>query len=140
MLKNAVLIMLVAIFSIIIPSNSSPLFAGIEGRYIFYTNTSVSSEFVYAQSTNALAVKKGLKYLCGEAVEFSYSEETVNQIIEKYSAKKLFSERGDGFYTEYYYTNKIAFYELIGGVKVNLQVSYSTDTCIVGSPIIYGGF
>ncbi len=140
MLKNAVLIMLVALLTVAIPSTSVPLFEGVEGRYIFYTNTSVSSDFVYAQSSTARQVKSGLKYICGEAIEFNFSEQTLKSIIDKYSAKKLFSECGEGFETYYYYTNKIPFYELIGGVKVNLQVSYSTDICIVGSPIIYGGF
>lgn len=140
MLKNAVLIMVIALLGIALGQKSTPLFEGVEGRYIFYTNTSVSSNFVYAESSNAKEVKQSLDYVCGEAIEFDYNKQTVEQILKKYSAKKLFSERGNGFNTTYYYTNKIPFYELIGGVKVNLQVAYSLDKCVVGSPIIYGGF
>ena len=140
MLKHAVLIMIIALLSIIVPSSSAPLFEGVDGRYIFYTNTSVSSDFVYASSEQARSVKKNLTYVCGEAIQFSYSEQTVEKLLKKYSARKLFSESGESFTTHYYYTNKIPFYELIGGVKVNLQVSYCGDSCVVGSPIIYGGF
>lgn len=140
MLKNAVLVMLVAVFTIVIPPSSNLMFDGIDGRYIFYTKTSVSSDFITVDSDNAKSVKKSLDYICGESVVFEFDQNIVNACLKRYSAKKLFAEQGENFNTTYYYSSKIPFYELIGGVKVNIQVAYSGTLCQIGSPIIYGGF
>ena len=140
MFKCLLAVMLVVTFTIVIPPKSSLMFQGINGKYVFYTKTSVSSDFVYADTATALSVKKGLKVICGEGIEFSYDKNTVNQIVKKYKAKRVIVERGKEFYTEYYYSKSIPFYELIGRFKVNLQIAYKTDTCMVASPVIYGGY
>ncbi len=132
--------MLVAVFTIVVPPSSKLMFEGIEGRYVFYTKTSVSSDFVYADSFEAKKVKASLEYVCGESVVFDYSQEQIDKCLSSYKAKKLFSEKGEGFDTVYYYSNKIPFYELIDGVKVNLQVAYLGEYCQIGSPLIYGAF
>ncbi len=132
--------MLVAVFTIVIPPSANLMFEGIDGKYVFYTKTSVSTDFVYANSSNAQKIKKSLDCICGESVVFEYDEQTLNDCLNKYKAKKLFTESGTDFKTTYYYSNKIPFYELIGGVKVNLQVAYSGEYCQIGSPMIYGGF
>jgi hypothetical protein len=71
---------------------------------------------------------------------FEFEQNILNACLKSYNAKKLFSEKGETFNTTYYYSSKIPFYELIGGVKVNIQVAYSGTLCHIGSPIIYGGF
>ena len=118
----------------------NPLFLGINGTYTFYTQTSVSSNFISVDSADAKRVKKEIKNICGESISFCFNQEIIDKVLRDYNAKFLFLEQGKEFYTCYYYSNKIAVYQLIKGVKVNLQVAYRQNTATIGSPIIYGSF
>ena len=117
-----------------------PLFLGINGTYTFYTNTSVSSSFISVDSAKAESVKKEIKNLCGESISFYLDKDIINNVLSNYKASFLFLEQGEDFYTCYYYSSKIAVYQLIKGVKVNIQVAYRQNTATIGSPIIYGSF
>lgn len=140
MFKNIAVVLLSVCLMHFNFSRDKLIFSGIDGVYSFYTQSSVSSDFVSVDSEVALKVKKGIKNICGESIKFKINQFVIEKVISTYKAKALIKECGESFYTEYYYTEKIPFYELIGGVKVNIQVAYSGDYAIIGSPIIYGAF
>ena len=138
--KNFIFVLLIFSFISFAYQDNKPLFCGVDGTYCFYTNTSVSSDFISVDSSLASTVKKGIKNLQGESVCFKLDKGVIEKILKEYKAKCVVKECGKDFYTEYYYSNKIPYNRLIGGVKVNLQVAYSQNTAVVGSPIIYGSF
>ncbi len=105
--------------------------------------------FLYSKSSQAKIVtlkeneaeyffyfKRDLK---GESVVF-YDKEKVEKLILELSATKLFTETGENFYCEYYFSPEISDYLFINGEKVNLHVSYSNDKIRVATPLIFGSF
>ena len=140
MFKNFAIIVALLFLIKITTFGNNLLFSGVKGEYCFYTQTSVSSNFISVESGKAKEVKSKLKGVCGESLKFKYNKKTLNRFLNKYGAKFKMSESGKEFKTCYYYSEKIANYQLIGGVKVNIQVAYSSDTITIASPIIYGAF
>ena len=80
----------------------------------------------------------------GESVRFSIKEqgvsELIQELIKQYNAVVLFSETLDSVQSYYAYTPKWKNAITVNGVNVNLHIACSAEECVVGSPIIFGGF
>lgn len=86
----------------------------------------------------------------GECVQFdlqSYdggryatNEEIVRNILEKYRAKTLLIEEVDGIVSYYAYTPIWQDGLLLQGERINLHIALSKSRCVVGTPIIFGGY
>ena len=110
------------------------------GEYIFYTNKNGSdADFTFVKSS-PLKVKKSLSSYTGECVKLNYDKEFLTEILSIYNAKLVKTEIVDNVKSAYYYTKKIPFYQLIGGLKVNLHVAIDSNTLYISSPLIYSGY
>lgn len=111
----------------------------IDGKRTFY---------LYSASSQAMAVQT-LKFehifsVKGESVRFPLNgkdaQTTAEEILSRYGAELISKEVVDGI-TSYYaqspcFSNGITLF----GQKVNLHVAVNADECVVGNPIIFGGF
>lgn len=111
-----------------------------EGNHTFYFYSKSSNATIKtiseSKSKYFLYFKNNLK---GESVEF-FNEHSALDFINQLKANYVFSEIGEDFYCEYYYSNKIKDYVIINGHKVNLHLSYGNEVFTVGTPIIFGSF
>ena len=115
-------------------------FEDLEGERMFYLD-SASSQGLLKDKLAWLDFPR----IRGESVCFSRQEATsrekvLRSIVEKYHATVLFSEEMDGVISYYCYTAEWSDSVRIEGKKVNLHVAISTAQCVVGAPIIFGGF
>lgn len=132
------LILAITLFAYNSPRNNLLFKNG--GQYVFYTNKNGSdADFVFAKC-NPLLVKKNLDNYTGECVKLRFDGEFLREILSEYNAKIVKVEKIDGVESVYYYTKKIPFYQLIGGLKVNLHVAIDKDTLYIASPLIYSGY
>lgn len=108
-----------------------------ERTFYLYTPTSQSTQ---TQTLTLLTLDK----VRGESVRFSVKEQSTTylaqEIIRQYNAVVQFSESVGSVQSYYAYTPKWKNAITINGVKVNLHIAYSLEECVVGSPIIFGGF
>lgn len=106
-----------------------------------YENRSV---FLFYASS-ACEIKKGeneaylRKYLKGECATVT-DEDDLAETLKELKAEKLFSESGEDFDCEYYFSPRIARYTVIKGVRVNLHVTRKNGIITIGTPINFGSF
>ena len=114
-------------------------FEDLEGERAFYLD-SASSQGLMQGEISFLDFPR----LRGESVRFPLetktADETLRNIVEKYAATVLFTEEIDGTVSYYCYTAQWSDCVTVQGKKVNLHVALSTKQCVVGAPIIFGGF
>ena len=111
-----------------------------EKNHTFYFYSKSSNAIIKTMpENNACNLLYFKNHLKGESVEF-LSEKSATEFINKLNAKHVFSEKGEDFYCEYYYTNQINDYITINGYKINVHLSYGNGVFIVGTPIIFGSF
>ena len=77
--------------------------------------------------------------LSGESVIF-YNKDNLKKTIKDLNANLIFSENGEDFNCEYYYSKQIKGGIILNGEKINLHVCYLGDQIVVGTPIVYGSF
>lgn len=68
------------------------------------------------------------------------SDYNYKKLIEKYNLKLVCVESLNGVTNYYYYSKKLPKEETIKGKKVNLQIAISSETVVIGTPIIYGSY
>ncbi len=121
------------------------LFAGnlcklkdIDGKRTFY---------LYSASSQATQVQtlrfEDLFSVKGESVRFALVEDgrtTAEDILSRYDATVCLEERVDGVTSYYAVSPRLGVGVRVGEYTVNLHVAVSTEECVVGSPIIFGGF
>ena len=112
----------------------------LQGERIFYLDSS-SSQGLLKEKISWLDFPR----IRGESVRFSRQEETseeevLQSIVEKYNAVILFSEKVDGVVSYYCYTDEWTDHVRVEDEKVNLHIAVSSMQCVVGAPIIFGGF
>ena len=115
------------------------------GTYTYYLYSSSSNAKIIncdirqKAKVNSLCVKGESLYL-----PFQNGESAVNEyiglLLEVYNAKKQVVESGVFGNGEYYYSNKIPFFVIIGGKRVNVHVVKNTSGITIGSPIIFASF
>ena len=111
-----------------------------EGVHEFYLCSPSSNAKIVRREENSCSnfiyIKGSLK---GEKVTF-YKREELNHLIKELNAKLVFTETGDDFLCEYYYTDKLDGYIFLKNKKINLHVSYQENLFLVGTPIIFGSY
>ena len=117
--------------------------SALKGARTFYLY-SASSQAVQTDSVPFLSLREVL----GESVRFEISALELQTdedafalgIGGRYEAKFLFREHTGGVTSYYFYAPALYEGVAIEGRTVNLQVAVSQTRCVVGSPIIFGGF
>ena len=114
-------------------------FKEIDGMRTFYLHSSSSQ----AQQVSTLRFED-IFSVKGESVRFARCDEEesalVNGILEKYGATLIFSEQVDGVTSYYATTHAFSSGILLNGCKINLHVAVGKTECVVGTPMIFGGF
>ncbi len=108
-------------------------FSAVEGERRFYLD-SPSSQAKREESLSLFDIAR----VRGESLSLSAKEG--EEMIAALSAKVLFIEEIGETRAYYCYTPKYHGGVLIGEYLVNLQVAVTMERCVVGSPIIFGGF
>ena len=105
--------------------------------------------YLYSASSQALQVEtltfSQIFSVKGESVRFSLSADsdkraTAEEILSSYGAQILWQETVDGVTSYYAQTPRFSNGVQIQGKKINLHVAVSDTECVVGNPIIFGGF
>lgn len=137
--KNYLFILLLLV-AVICFTQSSALFQA-EGQYVLYNGKNGSdAEMIFVENyEQAEKIKKTLKGYSGESICLKNAM-LADYFIEKFNAKLVKTEKAGNVVSYYYYSSKIDFYQLIGGVKVNLHVAKDGEKTYLGSPLIYSGF
>ena len=111
----------------------------IAGIRTFYLHSASSQ----AQQVSALRFED-IFSVKGESVRFARQGQTeqalVSDLLEKYNATLVFCEQVDGVASYYAVSNAFSSGVLINGCKVNLHVAVGERECVVGTPMIFGGF
>ncbi len=89
--------------------------------------------------TNEINFFTSVNVVRGEAVTLR-TEEEVRTALAGLFAVKVFSESGENFSSDYYFSFRIRRYTIINGRKVNLHVCRTSGGYKIGSPIIFGGY
>lgn len=105
--------------------------------------------YLHAQSSQAL-VKTRLNvqdvlFVSGESVEFVLTDErtpleSAQEIAELFQAEILWQEQAGGTHSFYCFTPNWGTGAIISGRAVNLHVAVRGNRCVVGTPMIFGGF
>ena len=114
-------------------------FSALDGTRTFYLY-SASSQSQQKQSLDF----SDLFSIRGESVRFAHdgrlARELAQEILVRYNATVCFTEEADGVLSVYAYTQSWNNALALGGAAVNLHIAVSKTECVVGSPIIFGGF
>ena len=112
-------------------------FANIEGRRTFYLY-SPSSQAVIKEEITPL----DLFFVAGESVGFFCAdrESVLENLLQSYGGEILFEEGAGDSYSYYCFTKKWTDGVILNGEFVNLHIAFNGERCIVGAPMIFGGF
>ena len=124
-------------------SNALPL-SSLKGTHTYYTY-SPSSQAQVQTKLNGL----DFLHLQGESVNVTLTEQDkrdlhayAQTVFEKYKASVLCMEQTNETVSYYGYSPMLKGGVTVQGKKVNLHIAFSKDNtrCVVGTPIIFGGF
>ena len=124
-------------------ANALPL-SSLNGAHTYYTY-SPSSQAQVQTKLNGL----DFLHLQGESVTITLTEQDkcdlhsyTQTVFEKYKAQVLCIEQTNETVSYYGYSPMLKGGVTVQGKKVNLHVAFSKDhtRCVVGTPIIFGGF
>ena len=103
--------------------------------YTFYLGESSSARAVTARSPLA---KLFLGEVKGESAV--YRGDCYEELVQKYGAKLLFTERAGGATSYYLYSPGLGGGVSLGGQRVNLQIAVRDGQTVAGTPLIFGGW
>ncbi|MGN0819464.1 MAG: hypothetical protein ACI4M6_03585 [Christensenellaceae bacterium] len=139
MLKKAIIICSLIATFFIVGFPKKPVFQG-EGDYVLYLNSASSLACsVEVEQRSISKTYSCFKNVSGECLK-ARSQQVINDELIRLNAKFVFSEKGDDFETNYYYSDKISGYKTINGKKINIQTACRADNYIIATPMIFGGF
>ena len=112
-------------------------FSALDGERVFYLY-SASSQAVIKGKITPLE----LFWVRGECVTMpcQNKEEKLQEILKLYNASVLFEESVGGTHSYYCRTQNWGQTTSINGVGVNLHIAFDGELCVVGAPLIFGGF
>ena len=102
---------------------------------------SANKEFLYLDKNfkfNKRSYNEILKYDYIEMI--CKNKERVKLIIEKYKAKLIFIESIKDKTICYYNLPILQKFKLFKGYKINLQIVWQLDACLIGYPMVYTSF
>ena len=130
---------LVAAFGMVTYALNACKLRSLDGERTFYLYSASSQGLKKSELT-----LRDFSNICGESVRFSVGEEDAETlalgIAEQYEARVVFTEKVGGVQSYYCYTQSWDNGLELNGCVVNLQVAISGEECVVGTPIIFGGF
>lgn len=112
-------------------------FSALKGERVFY---------LYSASSQAVIKEKitlpDLFFIKGECVTLPCAdqEETLQRLLRLYKAEILFEEQVGEVHSYYCRTLNWGDKTKINGVFVNLHIAFNEGSCVVGAPLIFGGF
>lgn len=136
-MRRLVLVIFVmsAIISLVSLQHTNLCDINIEGRYVCYT----SSNHYFESVDMSEAKSEFSKSNCvGECIILD-NLDNVDLVLKKLRAKYILSEEFQDNLIEYYFSPRLRDYIIVGGNRVNLQISYGSKIKI-GYPIIREGF
>lgn len=111
----------------------------LEGERTYYLYSPSSQ----AQMKDTLSVTDAF-FLTGESVCFFVAaedkENLLKEIAELFRAELIAVESVSGVTSYYLYSTDLRGGVRVQGRKVNLHIAVSGESCVVGTPIIFGGF
>ena len=131
---------LTALFSGVFLLLNVEKFSDLQGERTFYLyNASSQSLQKHELSLSDIFSVKG------ESVQFFFSGEAkaeAERIAALYGGRILFKEEVLNVVSYYAYTPNFSDGVTVDGVKINLHIAFCKErgTCVVGSPIIFGGY
>ena len=104
--------------------------------------------YLYSASSQAKRVEtlrfEELFSVKGESVRFAVTQTEkaglLEEILNKYDAELVFTEYVDGVTSYYAVTPRFSGGVVVDGQTVNLHVAIGERECVVGTPMIFGGF
>lgn len=139
MLKKAVIICSLIATFFIVGFPKRPIFNG-EGDYVLYLNSASSlAVAVKIDKCDLLKCYSSFNNVKGELLK-AKSKEVIDSELSRLNAEFVFSEKGEEFETNYYYSDKISGYKTINGKKINIQTAVYSDDYLIATPMIFGGF
>ena len=116
-------------------ANSKPVFANFSNTFEVCVGQKSSGNF-YKANNRSFCLFNGVT---GESciVNEKYSLEDV---IEYFSAEKVFEEKVENLIITYYYSPKIKYVQKVNGKKINLQACVTNNQLKIGTPLIFGSF
>ena len=127
--------------------------AGVKTVNTFRLSELTGTRTFYLQSKSSQALVKheltlgDIFRIRGESVELVLeSEDAKNpyafacQIAQSYDAELVARESLGGSVSYYFYSPRWENGAMVAGQAVNLHIAVRGDRCVVGSPIIFGGF
>ncbi len=132
----AAAIVATAAFAFVYAANVSKLCA-YEGKHVYYLDSASSQSL---QKTELC----GLDFLRvrGESVyiEGAQGEDFVRKVLQEERARVLWVEEVCGVTSYYCYTPTRRESVFLFGRRVNLHVAVSDNGCVIGCPMIFGGY
>ncbi len=111
-------------------------FQGITGTRTYYVYSASSQ----AEMKKVLSLRD-LGNIRGESVSFSWKKgNSVEALVESYGGRILFKEKSSGVTSYYCYTPKWTDGVWVEGQFVNLHIAVKGKRCVMGAPLIFGGF
>lgn len=129
------LVSVIALLSLNIRTGTGISYEG--EKEMYFLSASSNCKIVGVQSESEFVYF--MPALKGESVKL-YRPQDKDEILKKYSAKEVFSERAGNIVNRYYYSPKISRFTTINGKKVNLQIADSNGEITVGIPLIFGSY
>ena len=110
--------------------------------------TLVGEKTYYLDDTSSQALQKdvlGMKDVFrvrGQSVTLvgTESADVMQTLLKEYDAIVLMEEYASGVTSYYCYSPRLGDCVGVGGERVNLHIAVAAERCVVGTPIIFGGF
>ncbi len=121
---------------------SSDTFHGLEGERTYYLY-SASSQATIKESLSLreiFAVEGESVQISVRAGEEGLVREKLDCLLKSLQAELVYSEQAGDAYAFYYFTPAWANGILVNGKRVNLHIAVGENRCVIGSPVIFGGF
>lgn len=119
-------------------AESSVLLNETQGARVYYLDSASSQSLIKTE----LALCD-LPRIRGESVWFAHTENVkslAEKIFQDYGAEIAFVEESDDVISYYGYARGLGKPIFVQGHAVNLHVAATEARCVVGTPIIFGGF
>lgn len=109
-----------------------------EGERIFYLDSPSSQGLMKSRLSFY-----DLSRICGESVFFTHDEEPqalALRVLQSYGGEVAFVEQVGEVISYYGYAQGLGNALCLDGYTINLHIAVTEGRCVVGTPIIFGGF
>ena len=125
-----------AVFALTLFCYCLPVFYGYCDKFTVYFDVAASSG--HSEEKNADEFPLFNKY--GESCVIDKGKISVGEILYRFDAEIVFTEKIAEGVSYYAYSDKIPYRKTINGKTINLHIFVGREKTTVGSPIIFGSF